>query len=103
MIEMVANSPLVVLQNPAGETSSHPLLEKEKLMRRLLVFSSVVLLFCLPVAMNAQSASSATITGQVVDPQGAELDGSKFTATNVYTAISRTPNTTVPGAHPIPN
>ena len=43
-------------------------------MRRLLVLFSAVLICSLPVAMlNAQSASSATITGQVVDPQGAEI------------------------------
>src|SRR5215469_16655562 len=45
---------------------------KEKLMRRLLVLFCAVLICCLPVAMlNAQSA--ATITGQVVDPQGAVI------------------------------
>ncbi len=72
-------------------------------MRRLLVFSSVVLLFCLPVAMNAQSASSATITGQVVDPQGAVVVGAKVTATNVATGIGRSANTTGSGDYTIPN
>ena len=71
-------------------------------MRRLLVFSSVVLLFCLPVAMNAQSASSATITGQVVDPQGAVVVGAKVTATNVATGIGRSANTTGSGDYTIP-
>src|SRR5258708_16233208 len=72
-------------------------------MRRFLVFYYVVLLFWLPVAMNAQSASSDTITGQVVDPQGAVVVGAKVTATNVATGIGRSANTTGSGDYTIPN
>ncbi len=73
-------------------------------MRRLLVFFSLVVLCCLPaVVAVAQSASSATITGQVVDPQGAVIAGAKVTATNVATHISRSANTTGSGDYTIPN
>ena len=64
-------------------------------MKRLLVLFCIVVLCCLPAVMAvAQSASSATITGQVADPQGAVITGAKVTATNVATGISRTANTT---------
>jgi Carboxypeptidase regulatory-like domain/TonB dependent receptor-like, beta-barrel len=73
-------------------------------MRRLLVLSTVVVLCCLPLVMAvAQSASTATLTGQVVDPQGAVISGAKITATNVATNISRTANTTGAGDYTLPN
>ena len=73
-------------------------------MKRLLVLFCIVVLCCLPAVMAvAQSASSATITGQVADPQGAVITGAKVTATNVATGISRTANTTGAGDYTIPN
>jgi hypothetical protein len=73
-------------------------------MRRLLVLFCIVVLCCLPAVMAvAQSASYATITGQVADPQGAVISGAKVTATNVATGISRTANTTGSGDYTIPN
>src|SRR5262245_10398025 len=73
-------------------------------MRRLLVFFGVCLLCCLPaILVSAQSASSATITGQVTDPQGAVIQGAKVTATNVATAQARSVNTTGTGNYTIPN
>src|SRR5258708_29947185 len=72
-------------------------------MRRLLVLFSAVLLCCLPVMMNAQSASSATITGQVADPQGAVIVGARITATNVATGVAHTAKTTSSGNYNIPN
>jgi hypothetical protein len=53
--------------------------------------------------MNAQSASMATITGQVVDPQGLVIANAKITATNVATGIARTVETTATGNYDIPN
>jgi Carboxypeptidase regulatory-like domain/TonB dependent receptor len=74
-------------------------------MRRFWVCSLLALLCCLTPAMLAfaQSASSATITGQVVDPQGAVIANAKVTATNVATGISRSTNTTGAGEYTIPN
>jgi hypothetical protein len=73
-------------------------------MKRLLVLFCVVVLCCLPAMMAvAQSASSATITGQVVDPQGAVIAGAKVTATNVATGLVRSTNTTGSGDYTIPN
>src|SRR5215469_17472573 len=75
---------------------------KEKLMRRLLVLFSAVLICCLPVIMvNAQSA--ATITGQVVDPQGAVITSATVTATNVATGVAHSAKTTSSGNYTIPN
>jgi hypothetical protein len=73
-------------------------------MRRLRVLLCAVLICCLPVAMlNAQSASSATITGQVVDPQGAVIINATVTATNVATGVSHSAKTTSSGNYTIPN
>src|SRR5262245_23899688 len=73
-------------------------------MRRSLVLFAIVSLCCLPVVMAvAQSSSTATLTGQVVDPQGAVISGAKVTAINIATDISRTANTTGSGDYTIPN
>lgn len=58
-------------------------------------------LIAVPVA--AQSAASATITGTVVDPQGAVIPGAKVTATNIATGVGRTVSTTSSGNYTIPN
>src|SRR5215469_8090451 len=77
---------------------------KEELMRRLQVLFSVVLICCLPVMMvNAQTASSTTLTGQVVDPQGAVITGATVTATDVATAVAHSAKTTSSGNYTIPN
>ena len=73
-------------------------------MRRLLMLFCIVVVCCLPAVMAvAQSASSATITGQVVDSQGAVITDAKVTATNVATGIARTANTTGAGDYTLPN
>jgi hypothetical protein len=73
-------------------------------MRRLLVLFSVVLVCCLPaILVYAQSASSATITGQVVDQQGAVIAGAKVTATNTATGVPHSVNTTSVGSYTLPN
>jgi Carboxypeptidase regulatory-like domain/TonB dependent receptor len=74
-------------------------------MKRLHLFCLIALLCCcLPVALaNAQSAASAQISGQVVDPQGAVVVGAKVTATNQDTNIGRTVTTTSTGNYVIPN
>ncbi len=51
----------------------------------------------------AQSASTATIVGQVVDPQGAVVPNAKVTATNNATGVGRTVTTTSTGNYAIPN
>ena len=67
-------------------------------------FTIAFLCLCLPMAMaNAQSASSAQISGTVVDPQGAVVPGAKVTATNQATGTSRTVTTTSTGNYVIPN
>jgi len=73
-------------------------------MRRLFVLFSLVALCFLPaVVAVAQSASSATITGQVVDPQGAVITGAKITATNLDTGLVRSTLTTGAGDYSLPN
>jgi len=73
-------------------------------MRRLLVLFSVILVCCLPATLAcAQSASTATITGQVSDQQGAVIAGAKVTATNTATGLPRSVNTTSTGNYTIPN
>jgi hypothetical protein len=73
-------------------------------MRRSMVFCSLVLVLCLTSALAyAQSASTATITGQVVDPQGAVIPNAKVTATNVATGVGRSVNTTGTGNYTLPN
>jgi len=74
-------------------------------MKRLQQFCTIAFLFCcLPLILaNAQSASSAQISGTVVDPQGAVVPGAKVTATNVATGIGRSATTTSTGNYVIPN
>src|ERR1051326_5289047 len=73
-------------------------------MKRLQVFCILALLCCLPVILaNAQSASTAQISGTVVDPQGAVVPGATVTATNVATGVPRSVNTTSTGNYVIPN
>ena len=74
-------------------------------MKRLQVFCTLALLFCcLPMVLaNAQSASTAQVSGTVVDPQGAVVAGAKVTATNVATGVPRSVNTTSTGNYLIPN
>jgi hypothetical protein len=74
-------------------------------MKRFHLLCSTALLFCcLPLVLaNAQSASTATIVGTVVDPQGAVIVDAKITATNQATGIARTVNTTSAGNYTIPN
>ena len=74
-------------------------------MKRLQQFCTIAFLFCcLPLTLaNAQSASSAQISGTVVDPNGAVVPGAKVTATNVATGVPRSVNTTSTGNYLIPN
>jgi carboxypeptidase family protein/TonB-dependent receptor-like protein len=74
-------------------------------MKRLQVFCIVALLCCcLPVMLaNAQSASTAQVSGTVVDPQGAVVAGAKVTAINVATGVPRSVNTTTTGNYVLPN
>jgi hypothetical protein len=73
-------------------------------MKRLQVFCTLALLCCLPVILaNAQSASTAQISGTVVDPQGAVVAGAKVTATNQSTGVGRSVATTSTGNYAIPN
>jgi hypothetical protein len=73
-------------------------------MKRLQVFCTLALLCCLPLVLaNAQSASTAQISGAVVDPQGAVVPGAKVTATNVDTGLARSVNTTSTGNYVLPN
>jgi uncharacterized membrane protein len=74
-------------------------------MKRLQQFCTIAFLCCclsLTLA-NAQSASSAQISGTVVDPQGAVVPGAKVTATNSATGIQRSVNTTSTGNYTLPN
>src|ERR1051326_3025242 len=73
-------------------------------MKRLQVFCILALLCCLPVVLgNAQSASTAQISGTVVDPQGAVVPGAQVIATNVATGVPRSVNTTSTGNYVLPN
>ena len=73
-------------------------------MKRLQVFCIIALVCCLPIVLAyAQSASTAQISGTVVDPQGAVVPGAKVTATNVDTGVPRTVNTTNTGNYVLPN
>src|SRR5437764_3032502 len=75
-------------------------------MKRLQQFCTIAffLCCCLPLTLaNAQSASSAQISGTVVDPQGAVVPGAKVTATNQATGIGRSVTTTSTGNYVIPN
>ncbi len=75
-------------------------------MKRLQQFCMIAffLCCCLPLTLaNAQSASSAQISGTVVDPQGAVVPGAKVTATNKATGTGRSVTTTSTGNYVIPN
>jgi len=73
-------------------------------MKRLQQFCTIAFLCCcLPFMANAQSASSAQISGTVVDPQGAVVPGAKVTATNKATGTVRSATTTSTGNYVIPN
>ncbi|MGZ4896085.1 MAG: TonB-dependent receptor, partial [Candidatus Angelobacter sp.] len=74
-------------------------------MKRLQQFCTIAFLWCcLPLALaNAQGASSAQISGTVVDPQGAVVPGAKVTATNQATGQGRSVETTSTGNYVIPN
>jgi hypothetical protein len=72
-------------------------------MRRLILCCICCLSCLFAVQMLAQSSSTATITGQVVDPQGAVIANAKVTATNIATGASRTTNTTGSGDYTLPN
>ncbi|HEY2233936.1 MAG TPA: TonB-dependent receptor [Candidatus Angelobacter sp.] len=72
-------------------------------MKRLHQFCTIAFLCCLPFMANAQSASSAQISGTVVDPQGAVVPGAKVTATNKATGTGRSAMTTSTGNYVIPN
>src|SRR6266849_2691329 len=74
-------------------------------MKRLQVLFFIALLCCcLPVVLaNAQSASTATIVGTVVDPQGLVVPDARVTAVNQATGMSRIVNTTSSGNYTIPN
>jgi hypothetical protein len=72
-------------------------------MRRASIFC--LILFCLMAASfgYAQSASTATIVGQVVDASGAVIPNATVTATNTATGIPHTTKTTSSGNYTIPN
>ncbi|MGZ7092986.1 MAG: TonB-dependent receptor [Candidatus Angelobacter sp.] len=74
-------------------------------MKRLQQFCTIAFLCCcLPLALaNGQGASSAQISGTVVDPQGAVVPGAKVTATNQATGQGRSVETTSTGNYVIPN
>ena len=72
-------------------------------MKTPLVLIAVTFLYCLTISGNAQTATSATITGQVVDQQGAVIANAKVTATNVATSAAHSANTTSSGNYTIPN
>ena len=73
-------------------------------MKRIAMFCVLALLCCcVATVASAQSATSATIVGQVVDPQGAMVPDAKVTATNQDTGIGRSVNTTSSGNYTIPN
>lgn len=59
-------------------------------------------LFLFPLG-HAQSASSATIVGQVTDTQGAVVPNATVTATNTATGISHSAKSTSSGNYTIPN
>lgn len=74
-------------------------------MKRFAMLCLLTLLCCCCFATMAaaQSAASATINGQVVDPQGAVVPDARVTATNQDTGVGRTVHTTSSGNYVIPN
>jgi len=74
-------------------------------MKRLTLLC-ILALMCSCLAARpavAQSASTATIVGMVVDPQGAVVPNAKVTATNTATGVGLSVNTTSTGNYVIPN
>jgi hypothetical protein len=65
--------------------------------------SLCIFFLMLATIVFGQSATTATIVGQVVDPQGAVVVNATVTATNQATGIGRTTNTTSTGNYTIPN
>src|SRR5258708_7581884 len=73
-------------------------------MKTPLVLIAVTFLYCLQtISANAQGATSATITGQVVDQQGAVIANAKVTATNVATSAPHSTNPASSGNYTIPD
>src|SRR5579864_886547 len=72
-------------------------------MRRLIRCCICSLACLLAVHLYGQSSSTATITGQVVDSQGAVIANATVTATNVATGVGRSTRTTGTGDYTIPN
>jgi outer membrane receptor protein involved in Fe transport len=69
-------------------------------MRRSAMHWCLVLVLCFVSAASfAQSASTATIVGTVVDPQGAVVAGAKVTATNTATGVDRSTISTNSGEY----
>jgi len=62
-----------------------------------------VMLLLTPYSAHGQSAAFATITGRVLDPQGASVAGMAVTATNLETSIARTTQTTSEGLYRFEN
>jgi hypothetical protein len=69
----------------------------------LLCILALVFTMALVPAIMAQSASTATIVGQVLDPQGAVVPNANITATNPATGVGRSVVTTSTGNYTIPN
>ena len=68
-------------------------------------FLSLVLLTCTVLVPGVSFAqqTQASLTGQVLDPQGAAIPGADVTITNVDTAIARTTQTTSAGRYTVTN
>src|SRR6185369_3137595 len=56
-------------------------------MRRFIVLSFVIL--CLPIVAISQQAANATLTGMITDQMGAAVAGTKITATQIATGVTR--------------
>src|SRR6266700_1610066 len=86
------------------DSTSHLKRRRSPMKHLQVLFFIALLCCCLPVVLaNAQSASSATIVGTVVDPQGLVVPDAKVTAINQATGLSRSVNTTSSGNYTIPN
>ncbi len=73
-------------------------------MKLCRILCSLCLLSFVPATLVfGQSATTATIVGQVVDPQGAVVPNATVTATNQATGIGRTASTTSTGNYTVPN
>lgn len=65
--------------------------------------SSCVLVFILAVTSFASTSSTATLTGRVIDPNGAVIVGAKVEATNIDTNVSSSTETNGEGLFVISN